>query len=63
MRWSSTRALGRLSGFHAAGADLPAALIAWASGEAPDPRCLRLRPGVTAAKCDRLVTVTSLPSH
>ena len=48
---------------HVAGADLPAALIAWASGEAPDPRWLRVRPGVTAAKCDRLVTVTSLPTH
>ena len=45
---------------HAAGADLPAALIAWAAGEAPDPRWLRVRPGVTAAKCDRLVTVTSV---
>jgi carbamoyl-phosphate synthase large subunit len=40
---------------HAAGADLPAALIAWASGEAPDPRWLRIRPGVKSAKCDRLV--------
>ena len=48
---------------HVAGADLPAALIAWAAGEAPDPRWLRVRPGVTAAKCDRLVTVTSLPTH
>jgi carbamoyl-phosphate synthase large subunit len=45
---------------HVAGADLPAALIAWASGEAPDPRWLRVRPGVTAAKCDRLVPATSL---
>ena len=48
---------------HAAGADLPAALIAWASGAAPDPRWLRLRPGVAAAKSDRLVMLTSLPSH
>jgi carbamoyl-phosphate synthase large subunit len=45
---------------HIAGADLPAALIAWASGEAPDPRWLRVRPGVAAAKCDRLVPVTAL---
>jgi carbamoyl-phosphate synthase large subunit len=44
---------------HIAGANLPAALIAWASGEAPDPPWLRVRPGVTAAKCDRLVAVTS----
>jgi carbamoyl-phosphate synthase large subunit len=48
---------------HGAGADLPAALIAWASGEAPDPRWLRVRPGVTAAKCDRLVPVTSLATQ
>jgi carbamoyl-phosphate synthase large subunit len=48
---------------HIAGADLPAALIAWASGEAPDPRWLRVRPGVTAAKCDRLVPVTSLATQ
>jgi len=40
---------------HAAGADLPAALIAWARGEAADPRWLHIRPGVRAAKCDRLV--------
>jgi carbamoyl-phosphate synthase large subunit len=44
---------------HAAGADLPAALIAWASGAAPDPRWLRIRPGVKAAKCDRLVLAPS----
>ena len=44
---------------HAAGADLPAALIAWACGEAPDPRWLRIRPGVRAAKCDRLAVAPS----
>jgi carbamoyl-phosphate synthase large subunit len=44
---------------HAAGADLPAALIAWACGEAADPRWLRIRPGVRAAKCDRLVVAPS----
>lgn len=48
---------------HAAGADLPAALIAWASGAEPDPRWLHPRPGVAAAKTDRLVTVSSLPSY
>jgi carbamoyl-phosphate synthase large subunit len=40
---------------HVAGADLPAALIAWALGETPDPSWLRVRPGVFASKCDRLV--------
>jgi carbamoyl-phosphate synthase large subunit len=35
---------------HAAGADLPAALIAWASGEAPDRAWLRQEPGVAGAK-------------
>lgn len=44
---------------HAAGADLPAALLAWAAGRAPDPRWLRVRPGVRAAKCDRLVVAPS----
>ena len=44
---------------HAAGADLPAALIAWASGKEPDPRWLRIRPGVMSAKCDRLVVAPS----
>jgi carbamoyl-phosphate synthase large subunit len=48
---------------HLAGADLPAALIAWASGEAPDPRWLRVRPGVTASKCDRLVMATSIATQ
>lgn len=40
---------------HAAGADVPAALIAWAGGEPPDPGWLRVRPGASFAKCDRLV--------
>ncbi len=44
---------------HAAGANLPAALIAWASGKAPDLRWLRIRAGVKSAKCDRLVVAPS----
>jgi carbamoyl-phosphate synthase large subunit len=44
---------------HAAGADLPAALIAWASGATPEPRWLRIRPGVRAAKCDRVIVAPS----
>lgn len=40
---------------HVAGANIPAALIAWAEGEDADPHWLSVRPGVTSAKCDRLV--------
>lgn len=43
---------------HVAGANLPAALLAWADSRSPDPSWLRIRPNVTSAKCDRLV-VTS----
>jgi carbamoyl-phosphate synthase large subunit len=46
---------------HAAGANLPAALIAWAAGQQPDPRWLHVQPNVRAAKCDRLVVVPPLP--
>ncbi len=40
---------------HQAGANLPAALLAWALGNAARPEWLRVRPNVTSAKCDRLV--------
>lgn len=40
---------------HQAGANLPAALMAWARGETPRPEWLRVRENVTSAKCDRLV--------
>lgn len=43
---------------HAAGADLPSALIAWSRGETPAPNWLQVRPGVISAKCDRLVKVS-----
>jgi len=39
---------------HAAGANVPAALVAWWQGRAPEPGWLEARPGVVAAKCDRL---------
>lgn len=39
---------------HLAGADLPAALLAWAAGEEADPAWLRCRPGVIVAKHDGL---------
>jgi carbamoyl-phosphate synthase large subunit len=40
---------------HVAGANLPAAFIAWANGDEPDPSWLHVRPNVLAAKCDRVV--------
>lgn len=42
---------------HAAGANLPAALLAWARGEAPDASWLQLEPGVTASKYSRLMLI------
>jgi carbamoyl-phosphate synthase large subunit len=42
---------------HRAGANLPAALIAWAQGEAVDPHWLTIKPDVASAKCDRLVEI------
>jgi carbamoyl-phosphate synthase large subunit len=48
---------------HAAGADLPAALLAWAAGETPDPAWLQPRPGVRAAKCDRIAVAAATPAR
>ena len=45
---------------HRAGANLPAALIAWAQGETVDPRWLSVQPDVATAKCDRLVGIVNL---
>jgi carbamoyl-phosphate synthase large subunit len=42
---------------HAAGANVPAALVAWARGEVPDPKWFELTPGVIGAKCDRIVVM------
>ena len=44
---------------HAAGADLPAAFLAWAAGEEPDSRWLQVRSSVRAAKCERIVLLDS----
>jgi len=46
---------------HMAGANLPAALVAWADGGTIDEDWLRVRPNVVASKCDRLVEVRECP--
>jgi carbamoyl-phosphate synthase large subunit len=40
---------------HLAGADLPAALVSWASGDDPDPRWLQPKVGLLAAKASTVV--------
>jgi carbamoyl-phosphate synthase large subunit len=40
---------------HLAGADYPAALVAWARGEAPEPRCFELEPNVMASREDSML--------
>lgn len=45
---------------HMAGANLPAALIAWVNGEKPDARWLKVDKDVKSSKCDRLVTVQKI---
>lgn len=45
-----------------AGADVPAALIAWARGEEPAADWNCIQSGIIASKCDRLVGFGRLPS-
>lgn len=47
---------------HAAGADVPAALLAWARGLEARPEWLTARAGTVSAKCDRLVTAEAAPN-
>ena len=42
---------------HMAGANVPAALLAWAGGKTADLSWLTVTPGVTAVKCDRLLKI------
>jgi carbamoyl-phosphate synthase large subunit len=44
---------------HIAGANLPAALIAWINGEKPDMGWLKVDQDIKSSKCDRLVTIRS----
>jgi carbamoyl-phosphate synthase large subunit len=42
---------------HMAGANLPAALIAWAEGEEPDPGWFRIKPNVAISRADDFVII------
>jgi carbamoyl-phosphate synthase large subunit len=46
---------------HIAGANFPAALIAWATGQQPDPAWLRIEPDVAASRCDSLLVINGKP--
>jgi carbamoyl-phosphate synthase large subunit len=43
---------------HVAGANVPAALIAWMNGEEADPRCFQIQPHVAVARCDEYVAIS-----
>jgi carbamoyl-phosphate synthase large subunit len=47
---------------HVAGANLPAASIAWATGKPVNPNWLTIEPNVMSSKCARLVTHTTKDS-
>lgn len=47
---------------HVAGANLPATLIAWATGKPVNPKWLTVEPNVMSSKCARLVTHTTKQS-
>ena len=42
---------------HVAGANYPAALIAWMNGEQADPKCFQIQPHLTVSRCDEYVVV------
>jgi carbamoyl-phosphate synthase large subunit len=48
---------------HVAGANLPAAMIAWANGEPADAAWFKPRLGVTASKLDEIMVVNSVDSN
>jgi carbamoyl-phosphate synthase large subunit len=53
---------GGYSFAQAAGADYPAALLAWARGETPPARCFEMRPGVVASRSEVVLTHRSEPA-
>jgi carbamoyl-phosphate synthase large subunit len=44
---------------HVAGADIPAAYVAWGLGRDPEPDWLRTRPGTIAAKAVEVLAVAT----
>ncbi|MGA8478635.1 MAG: hypothetical protein WB696_11815 [Chthoniobacterales bacterium] len=46
---------------HIAGANLPAALIAWANGQQPDPAWFRVEANVAASRYDSLSVTKRKP--
>ena len=49
---------------HLAGADIPAALVAWALGETPNPRCFQVESGVATARGETFIfTQRSAPTE
>jgi carbamoyl-phosphate synthase large subunit len=48
---------------HVAGANIPAALIAWASGKPPDSAWFNIEPNVAASRCDLLLVTNRKPAE
>jgi carbamoyl-phosphate synthase large subunit len=48
---------------HVAGANIPAALLAWANGQEADPAWFKTRTGVVASRCDEMMIVNSVESN
>jgi carbamoyl-phosphate synthase large subunit len=48
---------------HLAGANLPAALVAWASGEETDPMWFKPKPGIVGSRCEEVMVVNAVDSN